>query len=92
MPQIKHGPVRARDLRANIARHGFEQGVTRTLELLLEEHAETKQNMRDLAAMVSQCIDQVTAMVNFGDLLRKRMDEYTRLINQGGADGQQTDK
>lgn len=56
-------PIRARDLRANIKQMGFEQGTVHTVELALQELGELRQHMRELAELVSQCIDHVDRMV-----------------------------
>lgn len=88
MPPNRHAPVRARDLRANIAQHGFEKGVAQTLEHLLEEHAEMRQNLRTIAELTSNCIDQITALSNIGGAMAKKIDEVRRVIKQDGADDQ----
>ena len=56
-------PVRARDLRSAIKEQGFERGVVTTLEQMLDEHAEMKQHIRELAELTTLCINQVEQMI-----------------------------
>ena len=84
-PYVKRGPVRARDLRSNIQELGFEQGVVATLEALLDEHTQDRQDMREMAQLLDQCIDHVAQMVNVGTEMQKRMDDLKRIRDQGDA-------
>jgi len=84
-PYIRRGPVRARDLRANITELGFEQGVAVTLEALLDEHTQDRQNMRDMAQMLDQCIDKLSEFIALSEGLQKRMMELKRTNDQGDA-------
>jgi len=77
--------VRARDLRANISELGFERGVTATLELLLEEHGEDRQRMRELVELVEMCIRQIEAMVQVGTGM-KEVIESIQSIMRGEPD------
>ena len=72
------GPVRARDLRANIKELGFEKGVVSTLELLLDEFAGYRQHMRELTDLTARCIDQIDRFVTVGDKLKREIDEIKR--------------
>lgn len=76
------GPVRARDLRRNIQEFGVEQGVTMTLELLLEEHSADRQQMRELAQLLFQCIDQVAQIVKITGGMQDRIDTLRRVMQQ----------
>ena len=86
MPIVRP-PVRARDLRANIKQLGFEQGVTVTLEGMLEEHSAMKQHMRELTDLVSQCIGQVEQMIRVGDGMTNIINDIKRKIAQGNEHG-----
>lgn len=77
------GPVRARDLRTNIAELGFEKGVVATLEHALEEQASMRQSLRDCASLLDQCITEVSKMVSVGGQLRNELAEHRRLRDQG---------
>jgi 2-hydroxy-3-keto-5-methylthiopentenyl-1-phosphate phosphatase len=77
MPQIK-GPVRARDLRANVKDYGFEQGVLTTLEHMLDEHVSLRQHMRELTDLVSRCVDEVEKMVHIGDSMQTAIEQIKR--------------
>lgn len=84
-PYVKRGPVRARDLRANIKELGFENGVITTLEAMIDEHTQDRQSMREMAQLLDQCIDQVTNMINVGGEMQKKMIELKRERDQGDA-------
>jgi len=49
--------VKARDLRDNIQMYGFEKGIVATLELLLDEHAELRQHMKEAADLIGQLVE-----------------------------------
>jgi hypothetical protein len=85
MPQIK-GPVRARDLRANVSQLGFEKGVVETLEHLLDEHVSLRQHMRELTELTSKCVDEVEKMVNIGGAMQTAIEQIKR-ERQGEEDG-----
>jgi hypothetical protein len=84
MAENIHGPVRARDLRANIADMGFERGVTATLELLLEEHSENRERMRLLVQMVEGCINQVEMMVRVSTGMNDIIVNMQRILKPDG--------
>lgn len=78
-------PVRARDLRANIIEMGFERGVVHTLELLLDEHVQTRNQMRQLAELQNDTIDQVGKFLTMGEGIRRKVDQMQRDKDQGEA-------
>ncbi len=78
--------VRARDLRANIKEYGFEQGMVRTFEEFLDEYAGHRQNIRDLAQLLAQCIDNVEMMTKIGEGMKETITELKRVM-EGGWDG-----
>ena len=82
MPTV-NGPVRARDLRSAIKEMGFEPAVVYILELLLDEHTQDRQHMRELASLVDQCIDQVTKMVGVGSSITQQIDQIKRDRDRG---------
>lgn len=71
--QVKSAPLRARDLRANIQELGFEKGVEMTLTLLLDEWVGVRQQIKEMADIQSQTIDQLTVMANIGEGMAKRI-------------------
>jgi len=86
MPKIP-GPVRARDLRANIAELGFERGVVATLEGHLDEFVSFRQDVLNMARIQNDLIDahlqlsQIISRVQGGlDELKK--NEVERLDKQ----------
>jgi hypothetical protein len=79
MPQI-NAPIRARDLRHNVSEMGFEKGVMHTLELLLEEFSEQRQNMRSLAQMMDLCVQQIENMVKLNDAFKHTLEEMQRTM------------
>ncbi len=85
MPDIT-GPVRARDLRANIKELGFETGVVKTLELMLEEHSHMRYQLHQLTTLVDACIDQVSNMVSVGAHLRTQLEDMKRVALGDGHD------
>jgi len=82
MPTVK-GPVRARDLRANIAEHGFENGVVYTLEQLLDEHTQDRQHLREMASLLNQCMDHLNKMMAVGTSITQELDRMKRERDQG---------
>jgi len=80
------GPIRARDLRANIKELGFETGVVKTLELMLEEHSHMRYQLHQMATLLDACIDQVSNMVNVGKAMTEKMDELKRAELGNGHD------
>ena len=82
MPSLRTGPVRARDLRANINELGYEVGVVTTLEAMLEEYSATRQNIREMAELIVQCIDRVNDMVSVGTERKQRIEELKRVREQ----------
>jgi hypothetical protein len=82
---IAKGPVRARDLRANIAEHGFENGVVMTLEALLDEHTQDRQHLREMAALLDQCMDHLNRMMTVGTSITQKLDQMKRERDQGDA-------
>lgn len=82
MPSLRTGPVRARDLRANINELGYEVGVVTTLEAMLEEYSATRQNIREMAELIVQCIDRVNDMVSVGTEMKQRIEEMKRVQEQ----------
>ena len=85
MPTVS-GPVRARDLRANISELGFERGVADTLERMLEEHSHMRYQLHQLTQLVDACIDQVTNMVSVGTHLRTQLEDMKRAALGDGHD------
>lgn len=76
---VRGGPVRARDLRANIQELGFEQGVVVTMERFLDEFAQHRQQQRELVQLVDRCIDEVAKMINIGTAMRTQIEEIKRV-------------
>lgn len=77
-PNIARGPVRARDLRTNIKELGFEQGVVTTLELMLDEHTQDRQHIREMADLLDKCIDRVADMTSIGDAIKRQIEQMKR--------------
>jgi hypothetical protein len=71
-------PIRARDLRVNIAEMGFERGVVHTLELALEDMSAIRSNMRDAAELLQGCIDQMDRFLAVSEGLQTRIDQLRR--------------
>jgi len=80
---VRGGPVRARDLRANIMEFGFEQGMVHTVERLLDEYAQTRQNLRELVSLVDKCIEEVSKMVQIGTAMRTQIEQLKRTREEG---------
>jgi len=85
MPDVT-GPVRARDLRANIKELGFERGVTTTLELMLEEHSHIRYQLHQMVQLVDACIDQVGNMVHINTHMKEQLETMKRLSDGNGHD------
>lgn len=83
MSERLSGPVRARDLRANVKELGFEQGVMTTLELLLDEYSTHRQHMRELTQLVDKCIDQLGVLLSAAHGLKLQLQELKRTKEQG---------
>jgi len=62
---------------------GFERGVAHTLETILDERVQEREQMRELTKLVAQCIDQVEKMVHVGDAMSRSLDEVKRIQQQG---------
>lgn len=77
------GPVRARDLRANIKELGFEQGVVRTLELFLDEYAAHRTREREMIQMMDHIIDELGKFIRLGEGLQTMVEEIKRHKDQG---------
>ena len=75
-------PVRARDLRSNVKELGFEQGVMTTLEMMLEEHSQDRQTMRQMVAILNQCADNVLKMLHVGESMKQQVEELKRNRDQ----------
>ena len=75
---LSRGPIRARDLRANVKELGFEEGTLMTLELLLDERAPERQHMRELTDLVSHCIELVHQLSIVGEGLQTRINQIKR--------------
>lgn len=84
-PSIRVGPVRARDLRANIQEMGFEKGVVHTLELLLDEWAAQRDNMRAVVELVQIMSSNIEKMVHVGEHTKAQIEELKRRRDQGDA-------
>ena len=84
MPIIR-GPVRARDLRANMKELGDKEGMAATIEQLLDEHVQDRENMRELAAMVDRLMDRFTEMVQVNSELDSQVRDMKRRMQAGDA-------
>ena len=82
---ISYGPVRARDLRANIQEFGFETGAVMTLERMLDEHTQDRQHVRELVRMVDQCIDQIGNLAIVGEHMKRGIEQLKRNQKVGDA-------
>lgn len=76
------GPIRARDLRANVKQYGFEKGTVISLELMLDEFVAMRQAIVDLTDLQSQMIDRVLDMTTVGDEMQKRLQAIARRETQ----------
>ena len=92
MPTVS-GPVRARDLRSAIKEMGFEPAVVYILELLLDEHTQDRQHLREMTSLLDQCIDEVSKMVGIGTSITQTIDQLKRDRQRGDEiDHSQRDK
>jgi hypothetical protein len=82
MPDVV-GPVRARDLRANIQELGFERGVVKTFEMFLDEYAAHRLREREHIQLTDQLMSQVDLFVRLGQGLRNQVEEIKRVKSQG---------
>jgi plasmid maintenance system antidote protein VapI len=53
-----------------------------TMELLLEEFSEHRQNMRSLAQMMDLCVKQIETMVEVSDVLKRMVVEVQRQVQE----------
>ena len=84
MPTIR-GPVRARDLRANMKEYGDKEGMCMTMEQMLDERVQDREHIRELAAMVDRCVDLVTQMTQVGNEMKNQLADMKRKAAQGDA-------
>lgn len=82
---IMRGPVRARDLRANMREYGAQEGIVITLEQMLDEHVQDREHIRELAQMVDRILTHLNELQTVGGELAKRMSELKRAQQQGDA-------
>ena len=75
-------PLRMRDVRSLIQEMGFERAIVNVLERLIDERAGDRQAMRDLAELMSKCIEQVDNMVQVGDAFGAKLKEIERREQQ----------
>lgn len=80
---IMRGPVRARDLRANIKEYGSQEGIIMTLEQLLDEHVQDRENIRELAALLDRNNEILLQVTQAGGEMVKALDEFKRKQAQG---------
>lgn len=80
--------IRARDVRTYIAELGFEKGVVQSLERLLDDYAETRQHIRQIAELLAKNIDELEKLVQIGDTMKKSIDEIRRIQRQGDQNGE----
>jgi hypothetical protein len=70
--------INARDVRTYIQELGFEKGVVQSLERLLDELVEWRQNMRQLTDLTSRCIDEVEKLIAVGDSMKRTIEQIRR--------------
>lgn len=80
-------PIRARDLRVNIAERGFERGVVYTLELALEDMSALRANLRDAAEAMQLMVDELGKFMQIATTMSQRIDEIRRRQQQDEPDG-----
>lgn len=83
MPNIRTGPVRARDLRANVKELGFEEGILITIELMLEEYVQDRQTMKQVVEILNDCAGNVLKMMHIGEKMKQELEQLKR-DRQGG--------
>jgi hypothetical protein len=80
-------PIRARDLRVNIAELGFEKGVVHTLELALEDLSAMRQNLHDAAETMQLMSDNLEQFLKISEGLKTQLDMVRRRQQQDEPDG-----
>lgn len=75
---IMRGPVRARDLRANMKEYGSQEGIVMTLEQLLDEHVQDRENIRELAALLDRNNEILLQVTQAGGEMVKALEEFKR--------------
>jgi hypothetical protein len=80
-------PIRARDLRVNIAERGFERGVVHTLELALEDLSALRANLRDATEVIQLMADNVEQFLKISEGLRTQLEMVRRRQQQDEPDG-----
>ena len=80
--------IRARDLRANIKEQGFERGVVTTLERMMDEMAEMRQHIRQMAELLDQTINEIEKLANIGGQMHKVIEQMVRDRTQGDEHGE----
>lgn len=85
-PYIRGGPIRARELRENIAEMGFERGVVHTLERFMDEYAEHRQRMRQLVELMDSCVNQIGMFMRISEGMQQRIDAMRRERDIGAQD------
>jgi hypothetical protein len=80
-------PIRARDLRVNIAELGFEKGVVHTLELALEDLSAMRQNLHDAAETMQLMSDNLEQFLKISEGLRSQLELFRRRQQQDEPDG-----
>lgn len=81
------GPVRARDLRANIKDYGFEQGVVVTFEAFLDEFTQYRQHQRDVVEMLELCSKNIERFLDISSGMQEQLDTMRRIMK--GDDSEQ---
>lgn len=56
--------LKAKDVREYVHTLGFERGIVRSLEGLIEEHAQTRRDLQELGSIMSGMADQLQVAVN----------------------------
>jgi hypothetical protein len=82
MPELK-GPVRARDLRVAIKEYGAEGGIIYILERFLDEYSTHRQQLRELAEIQANLVDQFSTVIRAATELQSQVANFRRLIQQG---------
>ncbi len=70
--------IRARDVRPNIAEHGFERGVVITLEAALEEVNALRSNLRDAAEVMGNMVEQLERFLHISSTLQNKIHALER--------------
>lgn len=74
--------VRARDLRSNVKEHGYERGMMMTLEIMLDERVQEREQMRELVELVAMCVDRFDDLMQISTRMRDRLEELRRKEQQ----------